>query len=142
MVYLFHLPNWTYFLFILNKVFFEEKACQVLALKVTQSGKQSVFDLKTQILCKVWHSLIPWTLYFNINDYWTPCLQIWTLLLIYQYWVQFTVWLWTYWLIGRFYSRLVFKYPYYNLNFRLPRLPSKVCILSTNRACTPACNFK
>lgn len=53
MVYLFYLPNWTYFLFILNKVFFEEKACQVLALKVTQSGKQSVFDLKTQILCKV-----------------------------------------------------------------------------------------
>lgn len=86
-----------------------------MPLKVTQSGKQSVFDLKTQILCKVWRSLIPWTLYFNINEYWTPCLQIWTLLLIYQYWVQLTGCE----RIGRFYSRLVFKYPHHNLNFRL-----------------------
>lgn len=44
--------------------------------------------------------------------------------------------------IGRFYLRLVFKYFYYNLNFRLFRFFRKVCILLINGVCISVCNFR
>lgn len=44
--------------------------------------------------------------------------------------------------IGRFYLRLVFKYFYFNLKFRLFRFFRKVCILLINGVCISVCNFK